>query len=131
MSEPRFRYVSAPSALSGAPAGGAREMLRVGEVALLGDEGLEAINSVAHELGQASISLIRDESSTSLRDNTVISHAGSLPLVWVAGEFSERVSVWARDRGPMTLLVSTNGPLDDEERRRIDRFVAILGRQSE
>ena len=48
--EPRFRLVSAPSALVGAPAGWAREMLREGAVALLGDEGLSAVNAVAQEL---------------------------------------------------------------------------------
>jgi hypothetical protein len=31
----------------------------------------------------------------------------------------------------MTLLVEADGPLSDDERRRIDRFVATLGRQSE
>jgi hypothetical protein len=31
----------------------------------------------------------------------------------------------------MTLLSQAAGSLGDEERRRIDRFVAILGRQSE
>jgi hypothetical protein len=31
----------------------------------------------------------------------------------------------------MTLLVAAAGPLEDEERRRIERFVATLGRQSE
>ena len=31
----------------------------------------------------------------------------------------------------MTLLVEASGPLSTEERRRIDRFVAILGRQAE
>jgi hypothetical protein len=31
----------------------------------------------------------------------------------------------------MTLLVESGEPLSDEQRRRIDRFVAILGRQSE
>jgi hypothetical protein len=131
MSEPRFRFVCTPSALSGAPAGWAREMLREGEVALLGDEGLEAVNGVAHELGLVSISLIRNERSATLQDRTVINYATSLPLVWVADGFSDDVSAWARDRGPMTLLSASTGALDDEERRRIDRFVAILGRQSE
>jgi hypothetical protein len=51
--------------------------------------------------------------------------------VWVAGEFSENVRGWADDRGAMTLLVQTDGPLPVDERKRIDRFVAILGRQSE
>jgi hypothetical protein len=31
----------------------------------------------------------------------------------------------------MTLLVETTGTLDDDERRRIERFLAILARQSE
>ena len=128
---PRFRFVCAPSALHGAQAGWAREMLREGEVALLGSEGLDAANAVAHQLGQVAISLIRTESSSELQDKTVIEYAGALPLVWVAEAFSDRVSSWARDRGPMTLLVSSTASLDDEERRRIDRFVAILGRQSE
>ena len=57
--------------------------------------------------------------------------AAALPLVWVADSFTERANSWARDRGPMTLLSQSSGPVDDEERRRIDRFVAILGRQSE
>ena len=33
--------------------------------------------------------------------------------------------------GPMTLLVEVAGPLADDERRRIERFVALLGRQAE
>ena len=131
MSEPRFRFVCAPSSLNGAPAGWAREMLREGEVALLADEGLEAVNEVAHELGQVAIQLIRTESSSELQDATVEAYAGSLPLVWVAASFTGRVTQWAHDRGPMTLLSQSDGPLNDDERRRIDRFVAILGRQSE
>jgi hypothetical protein len=51
--------------------------------------------------------------------------------VWVGAAFSDGAAAWARDRGPMTLLVAAEAPLDDEERRRIDRFVATLGRQSE
>ncbi len=131
MAEPRFRFVCTPSALRGAPAGWAREMLAEGEVALLGDEGLEAINALAHELDQAAIRVIRAEATDQLRDRTVLSFAGSLPLIWVASSFSTAAAEWARDRGPMTLLSTSSGPLDDEERRRIDRFVAILGRQSE
>jgi hypothetical protein len=131
MSELRFRFVCAPSTLSGAPSGWARDMLREGEVALLGAEGLEAVNAVAHELDQVAIQLIRAESSAERQDQAVRAYAGSLPLVWVAGEFSATASSWARDRGPMTLLSQSGGPLDDEERRRIDRFVASLGRQSE
>jgi hypothetical protein len=131
MSEQRFRFVCAPSALHGGPSGWAREMLKEGEVALLGDEGLEAVNAVAHELDLASIRLIRAESSADLQASTVKSYAASLPLVWVADGFTDSTNAWARDRGPMTLLSQSAGPLDDEERKRIDRFVAILGRQSE
>jgi hypothetical protein len=129
--EPRFRFVCAPSALSGAPAGWAQELLGEGEVALLASEGLEAVNEVAHELGQPAIALVRTESSRERQDETVIAYAGSLPLVWVAKEFTDNAETWARDRGPMTLLTPASGPLDDDERRRIDRFVAMLGRQSE
>jgi hypothetical protein len=106
-------------------------MLEEGEVALLGSEGIDAVNSVAHDLGQTAIALIRAESSDELQDETVIAHAGSLPLVWVARSFSDGVRRWARDRGPMTLLSESGDGLDQDERRRIDRFVAMLGRQSE
>lgn len=131
MPELSFRFVCAPAALSGAPAGWAREMLREGEVALLAGDEPAAISRVAHDLDQPAVRVIRTEASPELQDQTVIAHAGSLPLIWVADNFSDHVSSWARDRGPMTLLVQSSGPLDDEERRRIDRFVAILGRQSE
>ncbi len=131
MPEPRFLFVCAPSALSGTPAGWARDILEEGEVALLGSEGIEAVNAVAHDLGQTAIVLVRAERDASLQDETVIAHAGSLPLIWAAGAFSDHVRDWAHDRGPMTLLSETRGALDDDERRRIDRFVAILSRQSE
>ena len=61
----------------------------------------------------------------------MVAYAASLPLVWVAPAFEDETASWARDRGPMTLLIATAGPLSDDERRRIDRFVATLGRQSE
>lgn len=131
MPDPAFRFVCPPSALEGAPAGWAGAMLRDGEIALLGDEGFAAANVVAHELHQTSILLVRSEADAEHQDATVIDYAGSLPVVWVAGGFSDDVSRWARDRGPMTLLVETDGPLSVDERKRIDRFVAILGRQSE
>ena len=131
MIEPRFRVVCPPSALSGTPAGWAREMLREGEVALLGAEGLPAIDAVAHALAQPSIRVVRSEDTGAARDQTVIEFAGSLPLIWIAPAFGDRASQWARDRGPMTLLSTCEGTLSDEEQRRIDRFVAILGRQSE
>lgn len=129
--EPRFRLVCVPSALAGTPAGWARDMLQEGELALLSSEGLEAIDRVAHELDQRAILLVRAEPSGELQEQTVMAYAGGLPLVWVASGFSDTARTWAHERGPMTLLSEAEGPLGDEERRRIDRFLAILGRQSE
>jgi hypothetical protein len=132
MAEPSFRFVCVPDALAGAPSGWAREMLRDGEIALLaGDGGLDAINGVAHDLGLVSVPLMRGEDSAQRQEQTVMAYAENLPLVWVGAGFGEGATAWARDRGPMTLLVPAAGPLSDEERRRIERFVATLGRQSE
>jgi hypothetical protein len=129
--QPCFHLVCSPSALVGAPAGWANEMLREGEVALLASEGISPINELAHALDQPTIAVLRSEQTRELQDVTVMTYAGGLPLVWVADGFSDEVESWARERGPMTLLVEAGGSLPDEERRRIDRFVAILGRQSE
>jgi hypothetical protein len=132
MAEPSFRFVCVPSALAGAPGTWARDMLREGEIALLADAGgLPAINDVAHSLGLVSVAVVRGEASPAAQENSVIAYAEGLPLVWVGAQFSDTAVTWARDRGPMTLLVGAGAPLSDEERRRIDRFVATLGRQSE
>jgi hypothetical protein len=132
MAEPSFRFVCAPDALAGAPAGWAREMLHDGEIALLaGDGGLQAINAVAHDLGLASVPVVRGEESAERQEQTVMAYAENLPLVWVGSAFGDGATAWARDRGPMTLLVAAGGPLPEEERRRIERFVGTLGRQSE
>jgi hypothetical protein len=132
MAEPSFRFVCVPDALAGAPAGWAGEMLQDGEIALLaGAGGLEAINAVAHDLGLVSVPLVRGEESAERQEQTVMAYAESLPLVWVSAGFSDSATVWARDRGPMTLLVAADTGLSDDERRRIERFVATLGRQSE
>jgi hypothetical protein len=107
-------------------------MLRDGEIALLADAGgFVAVNELAHELGLITVPLVRGEDTPARQQETVMAYAEGLPLVWVGEQFDDTVTTWARDRGPMTLLVATDGPLADEERRRIDRFVAILGRQSE
>jgi hypothetical protein len=106
-------------------------MLQDGEIALLAGEGLEPIDAVAHELGLVSVRVVRSEGTPERQDETVMAYAASMPLVWVAERFSPTVSGWARARGPMTLLVGTDGPLPEHERRRIDRFVASLDRQSE
>jgi hypothetical protein len=107
-------------------------MLEEGEVALLASDGLDVINQVAQDLGQITITLVRAEHSRERQDATVMAYAEPLPLVWVAHEFSAEVKRWAHERGAMTLLSEASGqPLGDGERRRIDRFLAILGRQSE
>ncbi|MGH2930352.1 MAG: hypothetical protein ACRDL8_19265 [Solirubrobacteraceae bacterium] len=131
MPEPGFRVVCPPGVLAGSPEW-AREMLRDGEIALLADAGgLAAVDELAHALGLTSVTLIRGERSADAQEETVISNAGGLPLVWVGPGFSDRASGWARDRGAMTLLVAADAPLSEDERRRIGRFVAALGRQSE
>jgi hypothetical protein len=130
--DPVFRMVCSPSALADAPRGWAVETLRDGEVALLVDDGgLEAINAAAHALDLVTVSIVRSEESGVLQGQTVIAFAGSLPLVWVGAGFSDSVRNWARERRPMTLLVEVDGPLPDEERVRIGRFLALLGRQTE
>lgn len=132
MPEPTFRFVCAASALAGTPAGWAAEMLRDGEIALLEDAGgVAAVNEVAHALGLLSVPLVRGEESTDRQHETVMAYAQALPLVWVGEAFSDAVGDWAHRRGPMTLLVPASGAISDTERRRIDRFVASLGRQSE
>jgi hypothetical protein len=107
MSDPAFRFVTAPQALLGAPAGWAAEMLRDGEVALLTSDGLDAINQLAHELGSAAIQVVRSEADGASQDKTVISYAAALPTIWVAPQFSEQAEGWATKRGPMTLLVQS------------------------
>ncbi len=132
MGDPIFRLVCGAAALEGAPEGWARMILSQGEIALLIDDGgLDTINAVAHEIGLVSMPVLRAEATAQEQEQTVIKHAARLPLVWVADEFGDAVRAWARDRGPMTLLVQSAGALAETERRRIERFVASLGRQSE
>jgi hypothetical protein len=129
---PIFRMVCSPAAFAGAPKGWAAETLRDGEVALLVDGGgLDAINAAAHMLDQFTVSIVRSEPSRDTQEQTVIAFADAFPLVWAAGEFSNSVQDWARERGPMTLLVEADGALPDTERARIARFLALLGRQTE
>jgi len=131
MADPLFHLVCAPTALAGAEAWAA-ELLREGDLALLADAStLAAVDALAHALDQRTIALLRNEPTPEAQDETVIAHAGPLPLIWLAADFSPRVRTWARDRGPMTLLVEVDGALPDEERRRVDRFVALLARQAE
>jgi hypothetical protein len=93
--------------------------------------GLDAINAAAHTLDQVTVSIVRSEQTAVGQEQTVIMFAGPFPFVWVAGDFSEAVQVWARERGPMTLLVPAAAALPDQARARIGRFLAILARQTE
>jgi hypothetical protein len=128
MTDLLFRMVCVPAALDGWSA----DMLRDGEVALLADGGgLDAMDRVAHALDSTTFRVVRREATAGAQEATVIAYAASLPLVWIAPAFSEEARTWARDRGPMTLLVEAADALPDVERRRIERFLAILGRQSE
>ncbi len=129
---PAFRMVCSPAALAGAPDGWAISTLRDGEVALLVDDGgLAAIDAAAHALGLEAVSIVRSESTPAEQEHTVIAFAGAFPLVWVAAQFSNSVQAWARDRGPMTLLIAAPDALPDGERSRIGRFLALLARQTE
>jgi hypothetical protein len=129
---PSFLMVCRSAAIAGAPTGWASATLRDGEVALLVDEGgLEAVNAAARALGQLAVSVVRREADPEAQEQTVIEFAGSLPLIWVTEEFSESARSWAHDRGPMTLLISADGVLSEEERTRIGRFVTLLARQTD
>lgn len=132
MADPLFRLACSAGTLHGAPAGWVSTMLQEGELALLVDDGgLDAVTSLAHALDLVTLALLRTEETPEQQDSTVMSYAESKPLVWIAGGFGEAATTWAHKRGPMTLLVETAGDLSDEERRRIERFVVILGRQAE
>lgn len=132
MIDPVFRMVVPASALRGAPAGWATELLGQGEMALsVDDGGLEAIDAVARALDRPAVTVLRREATPADAEASVRQFAASLALVWVAPSFSDDARLWARDRPPMTLLVEHDGPLPEDERRRIERFVAILGRQAE
>ena len=127
-----FHLVCAPSILDGAPDGWVGPLLEAGELALLTDAGgLDAITSVAHALDLVTVPLLRSEETAEEQEQTVMTYAGSRPLVWVAESFTDSATTWAHERGPMTLLVQSGERLSDDERKRIERFVVILGRQAE
>ncbi|MGH2869245.1 MAG: hypothetical protein ACRDNK_16995 [Solirubrobacteraceae bacterium] len=129
---PSFLMVCRSAAIAGAPTGWASATLRDGEVALLVDEGgLEAVNAAARALGQLAVSVVRREVDPEAQEQTVIEFAGSLPLIWITDEFSEHARSWAHDRGAMTLLISAQGVLSEEERTRIGRFVTLLAPQTD
>jgi hypothetical protein len=129
---PSFLMVCRSAAIAGAPTGWATATLRDGEVALLVDEGgQDAIDAAIRALGQLAVPVVRREAGFEAQEQTVIEFAGSLPLIWITDEFSEQAQSWAHDRGPMTLLVSSNGVLSEDQRARIGRFVTLLARQTD
>lgn len=132
MADDLFRFVCAPSVADGAPDGWVSALLEVGELALLIDDGgLDAITVVAHQLDLVTVPVLRIEESSQDQERTVMTYAASKPLVWVAESFGDQARAWAHKRGPMTLLVDSAGPLTEDERRRVERFVVTLGRQAE
>ncbi len=107
-------------------------MLEEGEVAVLADEGgLDAITALAHELDTVTVRVLRAERTSAEQEATVMAYAAAKPLIWIAASFGEDAQSWARKRGPMTLLVESAGPLTGDERKRVERFAVILGRQAE
>ena len=132
MADPVFRLACAPSALLDAPPEWTRELLADGELALLpGSSDLATVSEIAHRLDAVSVPVLRGEASPDAQADTVVAWAGSMPLVWIDAAFPDRARAWAGERGPMTLLVECDGTLPEAEQRRIARFAATLGRQSE
>lgn len=130
VSTPIFRFVTSPAALASAPEGWATDVLADGAVSFLIDEGgVDAISAAAHALGAEAVMVLRHETTQALQEQTVRAHAHGLPLVWIDDAFSDEARRWAKDRGQMTLLVESDGALDEEEFGKIARFIAILGRQ--
>jgi hypothetical protein len=127
-----FRLACNAEVLRNAPDGWVTTMLQEGELALLLDDGgLEAVTALAHALDLVTVPLLRAEDTPERQESTVMAYAGSKPLIWVAASFSDSAQTWAHVRGPMTLLVQTRAALSDDERKRVERFVIILGRQAE
>jgi len=132
VADPLFRLACAPAVLAAAPDGWVATMLEEGELAVLADDGgLDAITALAHELDLVTVPVLRAESTSEEQEATVMTYAAAKPLVWIAAAFGEAARSWAHERGPMTLLVEAAGPLSDEERKRVERFAVILGRQAE
>jgi hypothetical protein len=131
VSDPLFRLVCTPATLTGSPEGWAVEMLQDGVVAVSPDAGgLTSIDEAARTLGVTAIPVLRGEATAGEQERTVMTHAGALALVWVGSSFSDDARAWAQKRGPMTLLVEVDGALSTEDRRRVERFVAILSGQA-
>ena len=132
MADPLFHLVCAPRVLAAAPEGWVAAMLEEGDIAVLADDGgLDAITALAHTLDLVTIPVLRAEDTRERQEATVMAYAGAKPIVWIAPQFGDEATRWAQRRGPMTLLVEAAAPLSDDERKRVERFAVILGRQAE
>lgn len=132
MPDPLFRLACSPAVLDDAPDGWVATLLQDGDLALLVDDGgLDAVTGVAHKLGLVTVPLLRVEDDAGAQERTVMAYAEAKPLIWIAPAFGDAARGWAHRRGPMTLLVDAAGPLTADERKRVERFVTILGRQAE
>ena len=132
MPDPLFRLACAPTVLDSAPGDWVATMLEEGELALLADDGgMDAVTALAHALDLVVVPVLRAEQTPEQQEATVIAYAEAKPLVWIAPSFSENATQWAHKRGPMTLLIEAGGPLAADERKRVERFAVILGRQAE
>ncbi len=132
MTDPLFRMVCVPDALIGTPDGWAADLLGDGQLVLsAGPGGLDAVDRVLHALDFWTANVVRTEADAQAQEDTVMALAGGLALVWIAPTFSDRARTWAQARAPMTLLVEVDRTLPEVERRRIERFLALLGRQAD
>lgn len=132
MADPLFRLACAPAVLDSRSDEWVATILEEGELAVLADDGgLAAITALAHTLDLVVVPVLRDEQTPAQQEATVIAYAESKPLVWIAPSFSDEATRWAHQRGPMTLLLEASGPLSEDERKRVERFAVILGRQAE
>ena len=132
MADSLFRLACSAGNIAGAPEGWLASVLEEGELALLVDDGgFGAVSDVAHALDVVSLRVLRTEDGAEEQERSVMRYAASMALIWVAGSFSELAVEWAHDRGPMTLLIETSEALTVDERKRLERFVVILGRQAE
>lgn len=132
VADPLFRLACAPTVLEAAPGDWVATRLAEGELALLPDGGgMDAVTALAHALDLVVVPVLRAEQTPDQQEATVIAYAEARPLVWIAASFSEQARQWAHRRGPMTLLIESAGPLSADERKRVERFAVILGRQAE
>lgn len=130
MSSPLFRLVGSPRALGSVESDWMESVIQDGEVALaLDDRGFDAASEFGHRFGFAALRVLREETSAEEREATVRQYAGDLALIWIAEGFSDEARTWAKARPPMTLLVESGSELESEQQRRIERFIAIIGRQ--